>query len=153
MRKTQPHRGAATAVLCGTLGGVALAWLAGCGGGEPPGLAIHGDVKFQGQPIDEGVIALLPTSGGPPISGRIQSGQYSIPNERGPAPGKYRVDIEGFRKTGKKIPDMVTPHAPGEQRGMIDERVPYVPAQFNSQSTLTVDVTPDNEKYDFELEP
>jgi len=131
--------------------GAALWLLAGCADESARGLAIHGDVKFQGRPVEDGVISLLPTSGGPPVSALVKNGSYAIPPELGPPPGTFRVEIEGFRKTGRKIHDFVTAPAPGQTPNEIDQRTPFVPAKFNSQSTLTIDVANDNERHDFDL--
>lgn len=127
----------------------------GCGDKADQRISIHGNVTFKGEPIADGVVSLLPVGSmpGPPISGLIQAGQYSISEAEGPTVGNYRVEIEGFRKTGRKIPDMASPLPARQQPGIIEEKMPYIPAKFNTASALTVDVTTETKELDFDLKP
>ncbi len=131
--------------------------LIGCHRGAAARVPLHGHVSFKGESIADGKISFIPQSrekkAGAPISGFIQQGEYSFEAKDGPTLGSYRVEIEGFHKTGRQIPDMFTPLAPGQPRGMIDEKQPFVPEKFNSNSTLTADVTAETKELNFELKP
>lgn len=114
---------------------------AGCGGGDGYGerFPVSGRVTLDGEPLEEGRIVFIPldaTAGSPGASGAITGGQYDIPAEAGPSLGKYRVQIHRDRKTGKKIPDY-----DGEAGATKDEIVESIPAQYNTRSTLTAEVT------------
>jgi hypothetical protein len=117
---------------------------AGCGSGN---VALNGDVSYDGQPIDDGTITFVSTSSGSSDAGKaschIENGKYKFEKDRGPAPGKYKVEITWLKKTGKKLPT-----GDGEPR---DEKVQSLPAKFNTQTTLTADVTSGSPKLDFAL--
>jgi hypothetical protein len=72
--------------------------LVGCGGGDTGNRAeVKGRVTLDGQPISEGAVNLIPMDGDTGrVGGPISQGEYAIPRDRGPAPGKYRVEIFGF---------------------------------------------------------
>jgi hypothetical protein len=82
----------------------------------------------------------------------IQAGKYNIPEAQAPPVGSYIVKIEGFRTTGRKVPDFATAVPAGQQPGMIEEKQPYVPAKYNSDSTLTAEITVETNQLDFDLE-
>jgi hypothetical protein len=130
------------------------AWV-GCQPGGPARMQLRGDVSYNGEAIADGTVSFIPhdKDAGPPITGVIQNGAYAIPAEEGPTIGSYRVEIEGFRKTGKQIPDMITPLAPGQSRGVIDEKQPYIPTKFNLESTLTAEINAETKELDFNLNP
>lgn len=125
--------------------------LAGCGGGgsDFDRAEVGGKVTVNGEPLEEGTIEFLPTgeTPGPSVGGVIEKGEYEIPSEKGPAVGTHQVKIEAMRKTGRKV--MGGP--PGEE-SLIDERKPFIPANYNSQTTLTADIQSDTNQADFELE-
>ena len=55
--------------------------------------------------------------------------------------GTNRVEIEGVHFTGKKTP--------GPMGRLVDEYVPAVPAQYNTQSTLVRQVKSGDNVFDF----
>jgi hypothetical protein len=61
--------------------------------------------------------------------------------------GKNRVEIKGFRKTGRKMPD---PMAFGTKT-LTDEIIQIVPPEYNSQSTLTREIKAGSNTLDFDL--
>ena len=78
--------------------------LAGCSGrGGPERASVSGSVTLDGQPVTDGLITLYPAGGtnGPSVGGSIQDGRYSIAAAKGPYLGRYRVEINWPRKTGK----------------------------------------------------
>ena len=119
------------------LGSLALAAscaCTGCGGGK---VAVKGAVTYDGRPVEIGRISFEPTggAGGPSSSAPIANGRYDLSGELAVPPGKKLVRIWGDRKTGKKI----TVAAAGAPRET-DEVEPLIPAKYNDQSTLTVEV-------------
>lgn len=126
--------------------GCSLLLLAGCSTGQVP---IKGTVTFAGAPIEEGSISFFPEPGteSRKASAAILNGAYEIPPERGPLPGKFKIEISWVKRTGKKVPS-ADPGMPD-----IDERIEAIPARYNSASTLMRDITPGMNQLDFPLEP
>jgi hypothetical protein len=120
--------------VAGILAAVVLAVLAGCGSGRLP---VHGDVTFDGKPVDLGTISFEPADGqGRATGGKIMDGKYELIGNTASQPGKKIVRIYASRKTGRKVP--VGLWAPGQ---MVDEVESYIPEIYNTQSTLTCEVT------------
>lgn len=115
---------------------VGLSVAGGCSGSSGR-CAVSGRVTFDEAPVDEGVIVFVPTAGsqGPSAGGEVRSGRYAIEAAGGPlAGGRYRVEITGFRKTGRRLPEVVGgPPA-------YDEKKNFIPPVFNLQSTLTAEI-------------
>src|SRR4051812_34682504 len=126
-------------VSCASL--VAAAVLAaGCGG--PAGVPVSGTVSWDGKPMPDGKILFEdedPKT--PPASGDVKGGKYSL---RVP-PGKKKVRITASREVpGGKV-DPVMGGVP---------RQSYVPARYNSDTTLSADVkAAGNNQFDFPLKP
>jgi hypothetical protein len=131
--KTRICRGGLLAwAACLALG---MCWIAGCGGpryqGEPRG-AIEGTVSLDGQPVDGGTIDFMPVEpDGRVASALISGGRYEIPEERGPTPGKYRVEISWNKPLGPLNEDNPDAPQPSEQ---------VVPAKYNRNSELERDI-------------
>ena len=128
--------------------------IGGCGdsGDALEHARVSGTVTFDGKPIPEGDIIFLPMgqTKGPSAAGKIVQGRYQI-HEKGPVVGTHRVVIHAYRKTGRKIPNS-TPPAPGAVREeMINEKIPYIPAQYNAKSTLSAEIRTGDNQRDFEL--
>ena len=115
--------------------------LAGCG---RDGLAqISGMVVFDGQPLGKGNVSFMPADGrGPTAAAIVADGKYSVRI----APGKKRVQIEGFRVVGRQHA-MGDPNAP-----MVDILKPIIPKRYNIDSELTCEITANNHTYDFRLQ-
>lgn len=127
----------------------------GCGEAALERAAIHGRVTFRGKPIEDGAIVFSPldvaeNAPATPAGGKIVGGAYSVDKAEGPLVGRHRVEIHGYRKTGRKIPDLMG-DASIPNRPLIEEVVPMVPATFNIDSSLTADVAPGDNTKDFEL--
>src|SRR5438094_5517339 len=116
----------------------ALAW-SGCGSNR-----IQGEVRYGGEPVDQGGIAFLREGGESDAenraTGAIQDGHYNL--EKIPAPGAYRVQIYWHKKTGRKI------GRPGEAT---DERKQAIPPKYNEKTELKVEVKPGRNTLDFDL--
>jgi hypothetical protein len=124
-----------------------LILIAGCGGGTGRG-AIRGAVNLDGKPLAKGSILFEPIQGtrGTVIGGPIEQGRYQFSAAAGPAIGWNRVEIRATRNTGKMIPKPLAP--PGQ---MIPQQEEAIPPQFNSESTLKVEIKPGDNTADFEV--
>lgn len=121
----------------------------GCQGqqGGPARGALTGQVSFDGEPVQDGRILLIPIDGtkGPASGGAISEGKYSIPANKGPVVGKHRVEIKANRKTGKQT-EAVPPAT-----GTVDIMEQYIPSKYNTKSTLTADIKQGANTADFDL--
>lgn len=117
------------------------------------GLSVHGKVSFQGQAIEDGTVTFFPQGGemGRPVSTSIENGAYAMTAQHGLSARTYRVEIQGYRKTGRQIPDLASPLPPNQKRALIDEKVPFLPEIYNDKSQLTADVSADGQEIDFAL--
>lgn len=126
-----------------------LIGLAGCGQDGPERGAVHGKVTLDGQPVEEGSIAFVPsgTNAGPAAGGTISGGEFSISEDAGPILGTNLVQIRWSRKTGKKVPA----GSPAPAGTMVEEIVEAIPAKYNSQSTLEKQIEAGDNEINFEL--
>ncbi len=119
-------------------------------------LGSQGTVTFDGKPLPAGTIKLFPQPGtpGPTAGGKISRGHFSIAPDAGTMAGTFLVVITATRKTGKKVFDSTAKMMdPTIADGMVDEIEQYIPARFNKESTLTVDIQKGNDNYfEFALE-
>ena len=137
LRSRHAHRVAVLTVA------VSLAALAGCSGGRA---GVSGKVAYDGKPVDGGVIVFVPEgdAAGTKVSGDIVGGEYKLPADRGPKPGKYKVEIIWKQKkpSAKKTdPDVVTP----------DQTIQVIPPKYNTQTTLNADVKSGSNELNFDL--
>ncbi len=114
--------------------------ICGCGGNE--NLAyVTGTVSLDGEPLPEAFIVFSPTSGGTTAYGRTDDdGQYEMvfnDNQKGAWIGENRVEIS----TGDV-------DATGTGGGGAREKVP---AAYNRNSNLLVEVTSGNNVHNFDL--
>jgi hypothetical protein len=122
----------------------------GCGAEEGDGLhPLSGAATFDGEPIDLGSIALIPTGGGAAAGQRasggvIQDGKYDIPKEKGLNAGTYRIEVRWLRKTGRELTDPMS----GDK---YDERKEALPAKFHAKSDLTIEIPAPENKHDLTL--
>lgn len=144
--RTQSLSYAKTAGCCGIC--LVIATGLGCGKKGPQRAAVSGRVTFNGQPIDEGVIQFLPVEGtiGPETGGVIASGQYDIPQSRGPVVGKNRVELRASAKTGRKIQDPT-----GRPGTLTDEYKEVFPPSSNTNSSLVREIKDDHNTLDFDI--
>ena len=132
---------------------LALVVLAGCGGDSFERGTVRGQVTFQGKNIEQGVIQFSPVGDtkGRLCAADIVAGKYEF-NVDGPAVGTHRVEIQEFRKTGRKVPDLMG-DVSIPNRPLIDEVVPTLPAKYNLESILTAEIEPKENVLDFNLGP
>ena len=122
----------------------------GCSRGGPQRAEVRGTVTFEQTPIESGSIAFVPIDGtqGPTAGGTIAGGAYRIARNEGPVVGRYRVEIRGVRKTGRRVASGEELDEPGE---LVDEVEMFVPPEYNSRSTLTADIHAGRNEVDFDL--
>ncbi len=125
------------------LGVALLLWpISGCGSGEAYH-PISGIVLLNNQPLKKGVVTLFPSGAGTTVGGEIVDGKFSLPRDRGPTPGKYRVEIVAFKPSGKKEFDV-------DLNSQVDVEVQYLPPKYNTKSELECNVEQGG-KNDFEF--
>lgn len=138
-------------------GGLACLTLAacvatGCWGGPPrmdyskAGLVqVGGTVRFGGKPLPGALVVFENPENGTFSFGRTDdTGKYALMFDsvkRGVTKGRKTVRIRTAGSFGEGDPDA----RPGGKE--------LVPARYNSQSTLTVEVTADSTSTDFDLDP
>ena len=115
--------------------GLSVCWVVLAGCGDSPRQRIEGTVTLDGRPLEKGAINFTPLAGtqGPTAGAEIVDGKFSIPAEGGTFAGVFRVEITASRPSGKKVPDQWT----GQP---VDAYEQFLPARYNSQSELEVDV-------------
>ena len=110
---------------------------------------VQGSVSYNGESVDDGGIAFIPEGGGESqvrTTGMIQDGRYDLDSTRGPYPGKYRVEIYWNKKTGRQI-------ANRSGTAFKDETKQAIPAKYNANTVLAVEVKPGRNTLDFDLKP
>ncbi|MBN1911970.1 MAG: hypothetical protein JW818_19770 [Pirellulales bacterium] len=92
-------------------------------------------MTMDGQPMPKGSIKFLPEKGtlGPTAGASIENGRFSIDASKSTFAGKFRVEILANRPSGRTAVDPMT----GEKYPVPEQ---YVPARYNSQSELTIDI-------------
>jgi hypothetical protein len=105
---------------------------------------LSGKVMVDGQSLERGLIRFLSDGQKQPSGGPITNGEYSIPEEKGANAGKYRVEINWNKPTGRRVKD-----AYGEE--IMDEYKEGLPAKYHANSELTVEIGSTETKFDFDL--
>lgn len=145
MRVRVSHRQLLAFVL---LNGACL-FVAGCGGGDaggPRGVAVSGTVTLDGAPLDHGTV-LIKWKGNA-AGGEIANGKFAIPANVGPIPGKHRVEISSL-EGGTKVTSTDPAKAMEEASG--PPPTERIPANYNTESTLTAEVKAGGDTFSFEL--
>jgi hypothetical protein len=110
--------------------------------------ALQGQVTLDGSPVSDGYITFTPQPGtaGPSAGGPIKEGRYFIAAKDGTFAGTFRVEIRAMRATGSKVK-----RPPLNE--IVDQFEQYLPARYNDQSELTVEVkAEENHRLDFSLQ-
>jgi hypothetical protein len=143
-------------VVCAALLGCLIV---GCSGGDVSTLS--GTVTFEGQPLAEGNLRLMPADGGAGhgAGAKIVNGSYDIPANGGLTPGRYSVMISATRPAtaaeAAARSDGQGSADPDEEEGEGDApaQVQLIPAKYNVATTLTVTVEKGANTEDFDLQP
>ena len=95
-----------------------LAILIGCGG--PAKTIVHGTVTCDGEKVQTGQVRFVPIEGTPGgvAMAEITDGEYRADNRGGLSTGKYRVEVDARKKTGRMVPGNT-----GIERTMLEETV------------------------------
>ena len=123
---------------------VGCAALSGCqGSNAPPRFDVFGTAQYDGQLISDGDIVFLPEDGkGRPDGGKIVDGKFRF----SVTAGKKRAEIRASRENPNKLVDSMT--EPGKK---VPAREDYIPARYNTNSELTLEVVSGENAIDFEL--
>jgi hypothetical protein len=109
-----------------------LATEAGCRHSGAVTFPISGTVSYNGKPLPDGAIVFLPESGPSAAdAGAIHDGRFAFSAHA----GKKKVEIRATREVG-----------PVNRTMGARDKQSYIPAQYNSQTTLTAEVVPDGSK-------
>ena len=121
----------------------------GCGGGDSDGRhAVSGTVTVDGAPVQEGNVNFQPVAQSTTSAGAvISNGTYSVPQEGGLLPGKYRVEIYApVPGTGGTLAEGALP---GEE---LPEAEELIPPEWNTKSEQTIEVKPEGPfEFDFDI--
>jgi hypothetical protein len=114
--------------------------LAGCAPSGPRTYPVSGTVTLDGQPLPEGHITFMPVSDdASAAAGKVTAGQFAFQAQA----GNKRVEIMANRAKQGAAVDPAMGAAPLEQ---------YIPAQYNTESTLTAEVKVDGaNQFEFQL--
>jgi hypothetical protein len=131
---------------------IVVAALGGCHGNRGPERAIvSGSVRYQGQPVVNGLIRFLadPQSGMPTAGAFIVDGKYVADSQGGVPVGTHLVQIEAFRVAPATGPsDRSARPAAGAARG-----AQFLPEKYNVHTTLKATIPAGSGKItkDFDL--
>jgi hypothetical protein len=117
---------------------------AGCTGKRA---SVAGAVTYDDHPVDGGRIFFIPQgdpAGRPAVHATIEQGKYHLSAAQGPELGNHRVEIVWHKKPGGKPLGK-----PGDPGFTTDDLVQTLPAVYNSKSTLSADVQPRSNNFDF----
>ncbi len=116
--------------------------LSGCGRSDAL-VTIRGTVTFDGEPVQDGSISLMPVDGADITGGgMVRNGSFTAES----SPGEMAVQLYGHRTVQKDNPTQEE-----IERGLATDRVEYLPVEYNQQSKLRIVVSPSDRRFDFEL--
>lgn len=124
------------------LGLAVLLPVLGCGGSSEVS-SVEGVVTLDGEPVPEATVEFTPVGEGRPSTGRTdESGHYEL---------AYSATEMGA-KIGEHTVKITTGGMKADESGNLVEVEETIPARYNEQTELTVEVTPGSNTLDFELE-
>jgi hypothetical protein len=112
-------------------------------------VGLSGTITLDGEPLPSGSILFVPIEGtmSPSAGSDIVDGDYEVARARGPKTGVFRVEIRSQRKSGRKV-QAPPPAAKGV---LAEEWIEAVPASYNRESTLRIELEPGNHPLNFDL--
>ena len=134
---------------------------AGCGESStydgPERASISGKVTFNGAPIETGSITFTPEDGSSTVaSAPIGGGAYWLSEGHGPNLGTYKVSISA----SKPSDDVIATEEPelddeesGRPRRPKQKPEEILPAKYNTETELKVEVESGSNTFDFDLKP
>ena len=121
--------------LLGALVGALI--VCGCDRNPSGRLALGGDVRLDGVPLDNGSVQFMSMEPGVASTGAaITAGRFDIPADKGLPAGKYRVSISSPDEKAPPVP------VPGTTFSAAPERIPR---EYNVDSQQTIEITADGE--------
>jgi hypothetical protein len=125
---------------------ILLLIVSGLGCADPSGgrEAVSGEIRFKGEPLDQGTIQFIPTAEQDTTSGgMIHEGRYAVEKVRGLKPGKYKVVISSGDPKESAPPGEL----PGAPFPVAKERIP---TEYNRATKQEVEVKKGGpNKFDF----
>jgi hypothetical protein len=107
---------------------------------------VEGEITYDGQPVEVGIISFLPTEdGGVSGGGPIIQGKYYVDPDVGLVPGTYRVEIRWPKPTGE-----INKEAGYGQSPIVVAEA--IPEKYNKESILIVEVVAGENTIPFHLE-
>ncbi|MDR3636556.1 MAG: hypothetical protein P4L84_22325 [Isosphaeraceae bacterium] len=139
-----------------------LAIAAGCGTSQGHGIALTGEIMFNGKPISDGSISLVPIAGtsSPTTGATIKGGSFKIDRRMGPYPGKYKVEIYSFvdseanAKDKKRLNASLFGQPPDKfstDPALTSGRSNEIPERYNTKTELTTTI-PDSPSYELRFD-
>jgi hypothetical protein len=112
-------------------------------------VAVSGTITLDGEPLESGSILFVPIEGtmSPSAGSDIVEGDYDVARARGPKAGIFRVEIRSQRKSGRKV-QAPPPAAKGV---LAEEWIEAVPARYNRESTLRIELQSGDNPLNFDL--
>lgn len=117
----------------------------GCGSGDPGGppvYTVNGTVAFLGEPLSDADLLVRSVDGKHSAGTRVTDGKFSV---TAPA-GMAIVEITSLRD----VPGEFREENPGERTPVREQ---FLPAKYNTQSELKLEIKPNAEAVTFELTP
>lgn len=127
-----------------TLVTLVLPLFAGCGNGMGV-VPVEGTITLDGQPLEGAEVIFRPADGRPSLGVTDSQGKYTLRYDTdmmGALTGKHKVSISTSGEAAQT----------GSEDGPSGPKVERVPAQYNKQTTLEVDVVSGGGPQDFKLE-
>ena len=120
--------------------GLAFAAVLGCGKSETPAIVMQGSVACGEAQVPSGEVKFVSVDGAAaPRLARIIDGHYRLDARSAVPLGKWRIEVDARKKTGRKVEGFN-----GFEKTMIDEEMRMGPEVYaGKQSPLVVDVTAD----------
>lgn len=121
---------------------VLLGMIVGCQQGNSTTLT--GKVTLDGKPIENGTISLIPADGNTATAGtRITNGEYSLALP----PGTKRVEISAAEVVSRRAAYQGESNSP-----QVDVMKSIIPARYNRESELSIEIKSGSNQRDFDLE-
>ena len=117
----------------------------GCGQGDSGGprmQTVTGTITFKGEPLKEADLLVRTVDGKHAAGTKVADGKFVL---KAPI-GQSNVEVTAMRD----VPGEFREENPGER---VPVREQFIPAKYNVQTMLKLDVKPDSKDVKFDLEP